>query len=76
MVRAKRKEIDALHYAQGSAGAQTIKIADLIHNSKDIAKNDPGFWKVYKVEKLRILDLLTKADKTLVDVARAQIEKL
>ena len=74
--RAKRKEIDALHYAQGSAEAQTIKIADLIHNSKDIAKHDPGFWKVYKVEKLRILDLLTTADKTLVDVARAQITKL
>ena len=65
-----------MHYAQGSAGAQTIKIADLIHNSKDIAKNDPGFWKVYKVEKLRILDLLTKADKTLVDVEWSQISKL
>ena len=72
--RATRKEKDALHYAQGSAQAQTIKVADLIHNSKDIAQNDPGFWKVYKVEKLRILDLLTKADQTLVKFARNQIE--
>lgn len=72
--RAARKEKDALHYAQGPADAQTIKIADLIDNSLDIYKNDPGFWKVYKKEKLRILDLLVDADPVLLERARVVVE--
>lgn len=72
--RSARKEIDAVHYSKGPADAQTIKIADLIDNSLDIYKNDPNFWKVYKKEKLRILDLLVDADPVLVERARIVIE--
>ena len=72
--RATRKEIDALHYAKGPAEAQTIKIADLIDNSLDIFKNDPNFWKVYKQEKLRILDLLVDADPVLLNRAKIVVE--
>ena len=72
--RAARKEKDALHYAQGPADAQTIKIADLIDNSLDIYRNDPNFWKVYKQEKLRILDLLVDADPVLLNRAKIVVE--
>ena len=72
--RATRKAIDAQHYAKGPADAQTIKIADLIDNSLDIYKNDPNFWKVYKQEKLKILDLLVDADPVLVERAKIVIE--
>ena len=60
--RLKRKRKDAEWYAQGSAEAQTIKVADFIDNTKDIAQNDPRFWEVYKMEKLYALDLLQEAD--------------
>lgn len=41
--RAVRKEIDALHYAEGDWRSQTIKVADLIDNTRSIKKHDPDF---------------------------------
>ena len=63
--RATRKAIDRAHSARASARAQTVKLADLISNSADIAENDPGFAKVYLAEKMLLLEVLTKGDKTL-----------
>lgn len=74
--RATRKKIDALHYAKGSPQAQTIKIADLIDNTADIAKNDPNFWQVYKQEKKFVLDLLVDADPVLRNRAEKQLKEL
>tara|TARA_B100000927_G_C16269910_1_gene391029 strand:- start:61 stop:558 length:498 start_codon:yes stop_codon:yes gene_type:complete len=71
--RAHRKQLDAEHNANGPAEAQTVKVADLIHNSIDIASHDPRFWKTYKTEKLQTLNLLDKADATLKARAFAQI---
>lgn len=71
--RAHRKQLDAEHNANGPAEAQTVKVADLIHNSSDIAAHDPRFWRTYKTEKLQTLNLLDKADATLKARAFAQI---
>ena len=73
--RLKRKRKDAEWYAQGSAEAQTIKVADFIDNTKDIAQNDPRFWEVYKMEKLYALDLLQEADVDLWHQAHIQIKE-
>ena len=71
--RAHRKQLDAEHNAKGPAEAQTIKVADMIHNSSDIAVQDPKFWRTYKMEKLNTLNMLDKADETLKARAFAQI---
>lgn len=71
--RAHRKQLDAEHNANGPAEAQTVKVADLIHNSLDIAAHDPRFWRTYKMEKLNTLNMLDKADETLKARAFAQI---
>jgi (p)ppGpp synthase/HD superfamily hydrolase len=71
--RAHRKQLDAEHNAKGPAEAQTVKVADLIHNSSDIAAHDPRFWRTYKMEKLNTLNMLDKADETLKARAFAQI---
>ena len=71
--RRTRKALDRLHSAGAPAEAQTIKVADLIHNSISIEKHDPSFWKVYKQEKIALLGALTKADPTLVRIAQQQI---
>lgn len=63
--RAQRKALDREHLAQAPAEAQTVKVADLISNSKTITKFDPEFAAVYIEEKLALLDVLTKADKEL-----------
>lgn len=73
--RATRKEMDALHYAKGPSESQTIKVADLIDNTKNISTLDNKFWEVYKIEKMRSLDLLTDADPELLEVAREQLLK-
>ena len=73
--RLKRKRKDAEWYAQGSAEAQTIKVADFIDNTKDIAQHAPRFWEVYKMEKLSALDLLELADVDLWHQAHIQIKE-
>ena len=60
--RAKRKAIDREHTAQAPAEAQTIKLADLISNSKSIMAHDPDFARVYLAEKKLLLEVLTKGD--------------
>lgn len=74
--RACRKQRDAYHVAAGPAEVQTIKVADLIHNTADIHAHDSRFWEVYKHEKWFQLNLLTKADSDLWLRARIQLKEL
>ena len=71
--RRTRKALDRAHSANAPAEAQTIKLADLIHNTASIEKHDPGFYKVYKEEKIELLKVLTKGDKTLMYRAQQQV---
>ena len=71
--RKTRKTLDREHSAEAPADAQTIKLADLIHNTKSIEKHDPHFWKVYKQEKIALLGVLTKGDSTLRKIAQEQV---
>jgi len=68
--RATRKGIDRTKLAGVSADAQTIKLADLISNAKDIAVNDPNFAKVYMNEKRQLLAVLTKGNARLMKQAQ------
>ena len=71
--RATRKSLDRAHSAEQGAEVQTIKLADLIHNTASIAEYDPSFYKVYREEKKQLLKLLTKGDPTLMWRAQQQI---
>ncbi len=67
--RAVRKAMDRNHSAKSSPRAQTIKIADLIRNSRSIIEHDRGFAKTYMVEKLQLLGVLTDGNKQLTSIA-------
>lgn len=71
--RATRKEIDRKHIADQKAEVHTIKLADLIHNTESIEKHDPNFYKVYRQEKIKLLEVLTKGDKELLKRAQQQV---
>lgn len=71
--RSARKALDRQHSAAAPAAAQTIKVADLISNTRSIIAHDPGFAKVYLEEKRLLLDVLTRADPTLLTIAREQV---
>ena len=63
--RALRKAVDREHTAGAPAEAQTIKLADLISNSKSIMAYDPEFAKTYLAEKRLLLEVLTRGDRGL-----------
>lgn len=71
--RSTRKALDRQHSAAAPAAAQTVKVADLISNTRSIVAHDPGFAKVYIEEKRLLLDVLTGADPTLLTMAREQV---
>ncbi len=73
--REERKALDREHIADAPPAAKTIKLADLIDNTKTIKAHDPDFWKVYRREKLLLLDVLVEGDSTLWARARAQCEE-
>ena len=45
-----------------AAAAQTIKLADLISNSRSIMAHDPNFARTYLEEKRMLLEVMTKGD--------------
>ena len=71
--RATRKQIDLEHTAKASPRAKTIKLADLIDNTKDIVANDRVFAKTYLAEKKRLLEVLKDGNPTLYQIALNQI---
>jgi (p)ppGpp synthase/HD superfamily hydrolase len=71
--RAARKAVDRAHTAAAPAEAQTIKLCDLISNTRSIVEHDPKFAETYLAEKRLLLEVMTKADPALLIMAREQI---
>jgi len=71
--RAERKAASRIRLAAAPDWIQTIKVADLISNTSSIVEHDPKFAVTYLEEKRLLLDVLTKADPRLVQIARSQI---
>jgi len=67
--RATRKEIDRQHTAAGSQKSHTVKLADLISNTKSISEHDPDFAVVYLKEKEKLLEVLTDGSAILYGLA-------
>lgn len=63
--RAARKALDRKHTGRAPPDSKTIKLADLIDNSKSIVARDKGFAKVYMAEKRELLKVLTEGNATL-----------
>ena len=60
--RAVRKARDREHTASAPAEAQTIKLADLISNTRSIMAHDPKFAVTYLEEKRALLAVMTRGD--------------
>ena len=71
--RAIRKMIDREHTRQAPPAAKTIKLADLIDNTKTIEQNDPAFAAIYLAEKKLLLEVLKEGDPTLYRIAVSQV---
>lgn len=73
--RKVRKAIDRAHVGKGSPEGKTIKLADLISNSKDIVARDPDFAVTYMREKRLLMPLLTEGNAELYARAVAILEQ-
>jgi (p)ppGpp synthase/HD superfamily hydrolase len=71
--RAVRKARDREHIAMAPAGAHTVKLADLIANTRSIVAHDPAFATIYLAEKRLLLEVLTRGDAVLMAEARATV---
>lgn len=71
--RAVRKQMDLERLAAAGPEVQTVKLADLIDNSKDILQHDPSFARVYLEEKKALLEVLTDGDPTLYRLANEYV---
>lgn len=67
--RVIRKSMDRMHISTASAAVKTIKLADLIDNSKSIVSHDSEFAKTYMAEKVLLLKVLKEGDDTLFHIA-------
>lgn len=67
--RSKRKAMDRDHTAKSSPQAKTIKLADLIDNTRSIVTRDRNFAKVYLAEKSLLLEVLKDGDASLWEIA-------
>lgn len=67
--RRVRKEIDRMHTAKADRRAKTIKLADLIENTRSIVAHDLNFARIYLHEKARLLEVLMDGDPTLYQLA-------
>jgi (p)ppGpp synthase/HD superfamily hydrolase len=68
--RAQRKALDREHLAKARPEAKTVKLADIIHNSTDIAQHDRGFGRVYIREAEALLKVLKEGDAVLYQRAQ------
>lgn len=67
--RKTRKAIDREHLSKADGRGRTVKLADIISNTRDIVKNDPDFAKVYLKEKLLLIPVLRGGNKVLFRAA-------
>lgn len=72
--RKVRKEIDRMHTAKQSPACKTIKLADLISNTKSIVEHDKDFARVYIKEKELLLEVLVDGDENLYKFAKELVE--
>jgi (p)ppGpp synthase/HD superfamily hydrolase len=73
--RAVRKWIDREHIAHAPAAAQTVKLADLVHNTETIVRYDPGFARIYLKEKELLLPRLHRGHPSLLNLAHVTLRQ-
>jgi (p)ppGpp synthase/HD superfamily hydrolase len=71
--RAVRKSLDRTHVAKASPDGKSIKLADIIDNTRSIVPYDPGFARVYLREMRKLLPFLKEGNPVLFKRASAAL---
>jgi (p)ppGpp synthase/HD superfamily hydrolase len=73
--RRQRKKLEVERQAKMSLEAKTIKLADVIDNTRDIVKNDPGFARKYLIEMQALVEALRDGDFNLLMRACYEVQR-
>ena len=73
--RKMRKEKTLERLKSASVEAKTIKLADIISNTKSVAERDPNFAKVYMQEKRELLKVLSDGNLCLYTQALSIVDE-
>lgn len=73
--RAIRKAMDREHLAMAPAEMKTVKLADVISNTRSIVDHGDGFARVYLGEMRELLEVLTEGNPELWQRAKAEVER-
>lgn len=73
--RAQRKQLDRERLSKCGPATHSIKVADIISNTRDITRHDPDFAQLYMTEVDDLLDVLTFAESSLMEIARKQSDE-
>ena len=73
--RKARKEREVKRQTKMSSAAKTIKLADVIDNTRDIVRNDPGFARKYLREMYFLTQALQGGDFNLLMKGCYEVEK-
>ncbi len=76
--RQVRKQVDEDHYANGCEIAQTVKVADMLHNISDMGNNpdaDLKYQLMYLNEKKRLINRLTRVNSSFKIHVEGEIDR-
>ena len=73
--RADRKAMDREHLTQAPADMQTVKLADVISNTRSIVDHGDGFARVYLREIAALLEVLSDGHPELWKRAKAEVAR-
>lgn len=73
--RATRKAMDREHLAQAPADMKTVKLADVISNTRSIVDHGDGFARVYLREIAVLLEVLSEGHPELWHRAKAEVAR-
>ena len=73
--RAVRKALDREHLAQAPAAMKTVKLADVISNTRSIVDHGDGFARVYLREIAALLEVLCEGHPELWRRAKAEVAR-
>jgi (p)ppGpp synthase/HD superfamily hydrolase len=73
--RAIRRALDRDHIAKAPADIKTVKLADIISNTRSIVEHGGGFAKVYLLEMEALLEVLTEGDPALWHEAKTEVDR-
>ena len=71
--RDQRKVEQSVRISNAPGWLQTIKCADLISNTPSVLQHDPKFAETYLEKNRLLLEVMTKADRRLLAIAREQM---